>query len=71
MPVEIHISPADVKSFFKYFAHLLYFRQTAARNALDDFAKPVEFPKRRVNVWRDANAGEFVVNYRRRKNFVF
>ena len=40
-------------------------------NSGDDFAETVEFPKRRVNVGRNANSGKFFVNDRRRINLVF
>ena len=54
----------------QYILNTLPFRQTLFRDILDRVAKTVEFPQRRVNIWRDPDTGKFVVDDRRRENFV-
>lgn len=39
-------------------------RQTFARDGAHNLAKTIQFPKRRVHVWRNPQPGEFLVNNR-------
>ena len=42
--------------------------QAVARNRTHNFAESIQFPQRRVNIRRDTEADEFLVNDRRRED---